>query len=189
MIFNSYMMFLNKFIHNPKEIGSVSPSSRFLANRMVGELPWEEMTAVAELGSGTGAITRHIASQAGQRTRVFLFEKDEHMRSQLQRAYPGYPCFSNACHLVKLIQHQGVEQLDAIISGLPFFNFEQELREAIVEQVADALKPGGWFVAFQYTLQMKRLLQHHFELERIRLVPLNLPPAFVYVCRKNKGIQ
>ncbi|NMM53784.1 class I SAM-dependent methyltransferase [Paenibacillus aquistagni] len=184
MLFQSQMMFLNKFLHNPKEIGSISPSSRFLANRMVSVLPWDKVSAVAELGAGTGAITRYISSHAGEGTRVLLFEKDELMRNQLKERYPHYSCFSNASHLVQLIQYQGIEKLDGIISGLPFFNFEPKLRETLISQAAEALRTDGWFVAFQYSLQMKCLLKQYFELERIRLVPLNLPPAFVYVCRK-----
>lgn len=30
---------------------------------------------------------------------------------------------------------------------------------------------------------MKPLLQQYFEMEAVRFVPLNVPPAFVYVCR------
>jgi len=50
--------------------------------------------------------------------------------------------------------------------------------------VYHSLKPGGLFIAFQYSQQMKKLLGEHFSIEKIEFVPLNIPPAFVYVCRK-----
>lgn len=77
-----------------------------------------------------------------------------------------------------------IEQLDCIISGLPFFNFPQAMRDQIVEQIHRSLRDGGMFVAFQYSKQMKQQLGEWFDIEEIKFVPMNVPPAFVYVCRK-----
>jgi phospholipid N-methyltransferase len=98
--------------------------------------------------------------------------------------YPDYPCYEEACKLQDTIRSQGVSHLDCIVSGLPFAVFTPELREELLEQIELSLKPGGLFVAFQYSLQMKKALKERFELIGIRLVLGNLPPAFVYVCRK-----
>ena len=81
---------------------------------------------------------------------------------------------------------ENIDRLDCILSGLPFFNFPQEVRDQLVDQVYRALRPGGVFIAFQYSRQMKRQLGELFEIEQIAFVPLNLPPAFVYVCRKRE---
>ncbi|NQX66909.1 methyltransferase domain-containing protein [Paenibacillus alba] len=188
MASDQYLMFLQKFIQNPKQIGSVVPSSRFLANKMVQSAPWSEVGSVAELGSGTGAVTRFIKSSVSDSTKVFLFENDESMKANLQKQYPNYVCHTNACYLTNVINLHGIHQLDCIISGLPFFNFPRELRETLIDQIVKALKPGGYFVAFQYSLQMKKHLVHAFDIERINYVLLNFPPAFVYVCRKKGGI-
>jgi phospholipid N-methyltransferase len=52
----------------------------------------------------------------------------------------------------------------------------------LLSEIQQALKPGGWFVAYQYSLQMKELLELRFQTVKT-LVPLNLPPGFIYVCR------
>jgi phospholipid N-methyltransferase len=181
---DQYLMFLHKFIQNPKRIGSVLPSSRFLANKMVQSVPWNKVKSIAELGSGTGAVTRFIKSSVFESTKVFLFEMDENMKANLQKQYPKFVCHTNACHITNVIKQHDVEQLDCIISGLPFFNFPWELRENVTDQIIKALKPGGYFIAFQYSLQMKKHLVNLFDIERINFVPLNFPPAFVYICRK-----
>lgn len=185
---NESILFLRRFLHNPKNVGSIIPSSQHLANRMVNQIPWPEAEAIAELGSGTGAITRYIHQQVQDSTKVLLFEIDEAMRNNLQTAYPDFSCYPNAAHLVDFMKQEGVQQLDCIFSGLPFFNFELELRNTLVDQIYKALKPGGLFIAFQYSLQMKKTLSKHFIIEKIDLVPLNIPPAFVYVCRKKETI-
>ncbi|WP_102273405.1 class I SAM-dependent methyltransferase [Cytobacillus massiliigabonensis] len=178
------LLFLQSFIRRPKEIGSVWPSSSFLARKMVQQVSWEEVGAVAELGSGTGAITREIKSHASKKATVLLFEKDGEMNENLQREFPGYLCYENAVQLLNIMDHHDIKQLDCVISGLPFFNFSMELRERLLNQVIDSLKPGGYFIAFQYSLQMKKRLSKTFRIERIHYVPLNFPPAFIYVCKK-----
>ena len=185
---NSYnsLLFLQKFIQNPKQIGSLWPSSRFLAGKMTQQVDWDDVSAIAEFGSGTGVITREIKSLISKQVKVFLFEKEEKMRRSLQIEFPDFFCCENAVHLINVMNQHGVQQLDCVISGLPFFNFTPELRERLLNQVESSLKPGGLFIAFQYSLQMKKQLSKRFEMEKIHYVPLNFPPAFVYVCRKGK---
>jgi phospholipid N-methyltransferase len=186
---NENLLFLQGFLQNPKRVGSVLPSSRFLAAKMVQSIPWNEVKAVAELGSGTGAITRFIKTQLTGSTQVLLFEMDKKMRNNLKTDYPDFACHSNACHLVKNMNHEGIDQLDCIISGLPFFNFTSEMRDTLLNQIIKALKPGGTFVAYQYSLQMKKQFAEELIIEKIKFVPFNFPPAFVYTCRKKEGLQ
>lgn len=189
MTTNSYVTFIQQFMKNPKRVGSVMPSSRFLANRMIKSVPWHEVKAMAEFGSGTGAITRYIEPKVNESAEVLLFEMDERMNRDLHKEYPSFDCHFNACQLTNVMSQKGIEQLDCILSGLPFFNFTSELRNTLLDQVTQALKPGGLFIAFQYSLQMKKLLSERFIIEKIHLVPINFPPAFVYVCRKKEEIQ
>ncbi|QYK69238.1 MULTISPECIES: methyltransferase domain-containing protein [Paenibacillus] len=188
MISNQYAMFLQRFIKNPKRVGSILPSSRFLASKMVQSVSWDDVSTIAEFGSGTGAITRFIELRVNRSAKVLLFEMDDKMRRVLQTTYPNFSCHSNACHLTKIMNQQGINPLDCIISGLPFFNFKSELRETLLHQITEALKPEGKFIAFQYSLQMKKHLSEKFIIDKINFVPLNFPPAFVYTCRKKEGI-
>ncbi|AIQ54759.1 class I SAM-dependent methyltransferase [Paenibacillus sp. FSL R7-0331] len=181
---NQHLLFLQRFMKSPKNVGSVAPSSRFLAKKMVNQVDWDEVKAVAELGSGTGPITRYIQSNVNRNASVFLFETDHVMRTKLRLSYPGFSCHANATRLVDTLNQKNIIYLDCIFSGLPFFNFERELRDTLMNQIVQALKPGGMFIAFQYSLQMKKQLSEHFIIEDIKYVPLNVPPAFVYVCRK-----
>ncbi|TDF99867.1 class I SAM-dependent methyltransferase [Paenibacillus piri] len=178
------MIFLYKFIRKPQSIGSVTPSSRFLADKMVDSASWPEINSIAELGAGTGVITKAICQAAAPGTQILLFEKDSHLRKQLRTQYPQSHTYSEARLLHSAVRQHGLDHVDCIISGLPFANFPKQLRDEIVNQVVQSLKPGGLFIAFQYSLQMKKQLSGYFDIEMIRFVLLNVPPAFVYVCRK-----
>ncbi len=177
-------MFLHRFFGDPKRVGSMIPSSSFLAKQMVKPIEWDHVRAVAELGSGTGAITRFLQAHAGDHVDVILFEMDRQMREYIRKQYPQFPCYANARHLNEKMSEQGIAELDGIVSGLPFFNFSASTRQALLDQVVQALKPGGLFITYQYSLQMKTMLADTFVIEAIRFVPMNVPPAFVYICRK-----
>ena len=178
------VMFLYKFIRTPKTIGSVTPSSRFLTGKMIDSIPWNEVQSVAELGAGTGVVTRAIEQAVQPGTQVLIFERDPHLRHPLKQRHKDFSVHSDACSLYSKVQEQGLDGLDCVISGLPFANFPQKIRDDIMEQIVKSLKPGGLFVAFQYSLQMRNQLKSYFDIETIQFVLLNVPPAFVYVCRK-----
>lgn len=176
--------FLCKFIRRPNKIGSIAPSSSFLTRKMLARLPWDEFETVVELGAGTGVFTRYIAQQKKSSCRLLVVEQDLEMRTALERVHPQFHFGTNAERLGGLLLEHALPPADCIVSGLPFAAFKRSLREEIMSHVHDALKPGGQFVAFQYSLQMKSMLQRTFSDVRIQFVPLNVPPAFVYFCRK-----
>ncbi|UVI32890.1 class I SAM-dependent methyltransferase [Paenibacillus spongiae] len=180
------LLFISRFIKAPGQIGSLTPSSKFLAKKMIEAVPWKDASAIAELGAGTGAITKYIPRYARTSTKVLLFEKDAFLRTQLERQYPEFPCYADGCELQLAVRSEGIEQLDCILSGLPFFNFPRAVRSKLIEQIRLSLKPGGLFIAFQYSQQMKSQLCEHFIMKDIQFVTMNVPPAFVYICQ-NKG--
>ncbi|MGG3306588.1 class I SAM-dependent methyltransferase [Paenibacillus sp. 2KB_20] len=181
-------LFFYKFLRSPGQIGSVTPSSKFLARTMINSVPWDEVNNVAELGAGTGAITKYIQTVANSNTRVLLFEKDPTLYRELKFQYTEYLCYRDACRLQNVMSQEKMEQLDCVISGLPFFNFPQDMRNKLLDQVIGSLRNGGLFIAFQYSYQMKKQLSERLQIEEIKFVPLNVPPAFVYVCRK-RGVS
>jgi phospholipid N-methyltransferase len=183
------LLFLHKFLLRPKQVGSVTPSSPHLARAMVNAIPWERMGSVAELGAGTGPITSCIQDKLAPGAKFIMFEKEPHLRSELEKRFPEFVCFPDVLQLQDSIRQEGIYQVDCILSGLPFANFPQSVRSDILHQLDISLKPGGMFVAFQYSLQMKKQFASMFDLQAIRYVPLNLPPAFVYVCRKKGESQ
>ncbi|UPK41111.1 class I SAM-dependent methyltransferase [Paenibacillus pabuli] len=180
----NYLLLLLGFLRNPKRVGSVIPSSKWLAQKVVSSVPWNEVKSLAELGSGTGAITRLIQRHMADSTNIFLFERDPGMRKQLNSTSPHFQISSNASYLYKKITQEDLPSVDCVICGLPFFNFSNEMRQRILDQIQLALKPGGTLIVYQFSLQMKRTLNKHFTVEDVVFVPFNFPPAFVYVCRK-----
>jgi Phospholipid N-methyltransferase len=143
-------------------VGSITPSSKFLAAKMLEPLDFVNIRALAELGAGTGAFTKYIHAFKLPDCKVAVFEKDKQMRDKLYSSYPEMMYFEDALRLSEQIQSIEIDSLDAVISGLPFALFEESVRERIIEAVIGSLKPNGIFVAFQYSQQMKTLLKNRF---------------------------
>lgn len=178
------LMFLSRFLHAPGQVGSITPSSNALAKQMMKPIDWEQAATIVELGAGTGIFTKWISEMMRPDAVLIAFEKENEMRNRLAHLFPEVYFQEDAVQLTQVLAEMKVGCADCIISGLPFANFPQALRDRIMEEVHAALKPGGVFVAFQYSLQMKKQLTSVFDQVSVKLVPLNLPPAFVYVCRK-----
>jgi len=178
--------FLYKFIQKPKEIGSVIPSSSFLTRKMLSNLPWNTIETLVELGAGTGVFTEFIRENKKESCQIFVVEQDSEMREDLQARYPTFHFGTRAEKLDWLLQRDDIPQVDCIVSGLPFAAFSESLRDRIMLAITHSLKPGGIFVAFQYSLQMRKTLRKHFNEVVIGFVPLNMPPAFVYYCKNIK---
>lgn len=178
------ILFLKKFIDEPKKIGSLTPSSRFLVRKMLDGLQWKNFSHVAELGAGTGTFTEQIIKRKAPDCKFLIVEQDFLMRQLLEEKYPSAHFDSFAENLYATVRRENFPSLDCVISGLPFANMESDLRREIVENVYRTLSSDGIFVMFQYSLQMKSLLNEYFSSVTIEFFLLNFPPAFVYHCKK-----
>lgn len=177
-------LFLKRFVNRPLTVGSVMPSSRFLVRSMVAGIDWNSVDSVAELGAGTGVITDAIHMNRRQNSRFLCFERDDELRSGLQNRYPSVTFCDDAFRLNSVLRNQSLPGLDCVVSGLPLFNFPDQQRRSLLTDIHSLLNPGGVFVAFQYTRQIKPFLVSIYDDMETCFVWANLPPAFVYVCKK-----
>lgn len=177
---NDRFGYLRRFVAAPAQIGSVAPSSPFLTRAMLRGIDWGRMRNVVELGAGTGVFTAAIEAARLPDSRFLVFEKEAGLRTELQRRFAGAELHSDATTLRELVGDGGA---DCVISGLPFANFRSALRRSLLRDIRAALRPGGVFVAFQYSLQMRGELRGRFDELDLELVLRNVPPAVVYRCR------
>jgi len=187
-------VFLCRYFRQPKRIGAIAPSSRFLARRMTEWLEWDTASAVVEYGPGLGSFTKQILAEKPPSSKFFAVELDTDMADRLRIQFPNVKIYNESVtEIERLCKQEEIEQVDAVVSGLPWAAFGDDLQSAILDSMLKVLKPGGQFVTFAYLQglmlpagqRFKNKLKTHFsEVERSRVVWFNLPPAFVYRCRK-----
>ena len=180
------LRFLWGFMRHPRAVGSVVPSSRYLARGVVAHVP-PSARCVAELGAGTGPITRALLGHLGPDATVLAMEIDPAFCEALRRRLPDSRLRvveAPAQELPGQAARHGCT-VQALVSGLPFANFPPALRREIVAAAHAALVPGGVFSGYGYApFALPPLLRAVFGNCQMGFVWRNVPPAFVFTARK-----
>ncbi len=180
------LAFLKGFLREPKGVGSVIPSSRFLERRMVRMACVAEADSVIELGPGTGGTTRAILAAMPETATLLAIELDpafaDHIREIDDRRLIVHQ--GSAEQLAELIAAHRLRPPDAILSGIPFSTMPREAGTRIVEAVRDVLAPGGCFVAYQFRGAVADRARPILGEPEVSAEILNIPPMRVYRWRK-----
>ena len=182
------------FAARPRTTGAVIPSSGALTRLMLAGIDWGQVGAAVELGPGTGAFTGEIQKRLRNRARFFAVELNPGFASRLRDRFPDLSVHvASATDLAAICAREGVPSVDCVLSSLPWASLPAADHERILQAVAEVLRPGGWFVTFAYLQglmlpagrRFRDLLPRYFsETTRSATTWANLPPAFVYRCRR-----
>ena len=179
--------FIAQFLKKGNKVGAVAPSSRFLAAKMLKQIPFDRCETIVEFGPGTGAFTGYIQKKMKPDARLIIIELNETFCHDLTQKFASSNTEiiqGSATDLSSILSDRGIQHADCIISSLPLAIFDETLRDHILASAHQCLSDGGHFVQFQYSLQSKKAIQRHFNHMNLAFTPLNLPPAFVYSCKK-----
>ena len=186
--------FLSAALRQPGRVGAVVPSSARLAEVLAAVVPRDGAPVVVELGPGTGAVSSVISRRLPAGARHLAVELDPRMVDYLRRNRPDLEVVpGDAAHLAKLLADRGIAQADAVIGGLPWALFDDATQRAILEQISLVIGTTGAFTTFGYLPSMTLAAARRFraalraifeEVVVTRTVWRNVPPAFVYVCRR-----
>lgn len=180
------MTFLSEASQHLDQIGAVAPSSRFLARRMARIAVAGRPTKIIELGAGTGALTHSLLAGLSPKAKVVAFETHPTFAEALERLSDSRLSVlrTDAASMVDVF---GVGEADVVLSGLPIALFSAVDRARLLKEISRALRPGGVYVQFQYSLKNLKELRQAFSNVRVSFELLNLPPAFVFVCRDSRN--
>ena len=183
-----------RFLRNPVQVGALCPSSRGLCRMMVSHVGMESAGVIVELGPGTGVITREIVRKMPENARLIAIELDEALCGLLRQQFPAITvCNDSAAGIGDILKRYSLPNPEVVISGLPWANFTPKLQRSILCSVAEHIAPGGYFATFAYLQglmfptgqRFRKLLGEVFsEVQTSPVIWKNLPPAFVYRCRK-----
>lgn len=179
--------FFKEAIKNIKTSGTVMPSSKFLANRMLKNINFSEVEAIVELGPGNGAITQHILKRMPSNAVLVCFEINDNFYNQLielnHKQLVVYK--ASAEEIEEKLEELGISKANHIISSLPLTIIPDKISKSILKKSFNVLQIGGTYIQYQYSLTYYRKLKTVFkDFISLDFEPLNFPPAFVYRCKK-----
>jgi phospholipid N-methyltransferase len=184
-----WWLMTKKFIAKGTSVASFAPSQGFLCRRFVQGIDFDTARCVVELGAGTGPVTQTLLKRAKPHTRVVVVELDPDFCKRLRQRFPNADIVEgDAGKLEQLLADRGIKKVDHVLSGLPLPSFPAEVRDAIIASSAKVLTEEGTFRQLtNMPWVYKPLYKRYFSEVKFGFVPLNVPPAGVYVCRGYKG--
>jgi phosphatidylethanolamine/phosphatidyl-N-methylethanolamine N-methyltransferase len=179
--------FIRSWLEKPLSTGAVAPSSKLLARTMAGYVDPEADGPVIELGPGTGPVTEALVQQGVDPERLVLVEFNPTFCRLLRSRYPTATVVQgDAYSLERLLGALLRQPAAAVVSGLPLFTKPMKMRLRLLRDAFSLMAPAAPFVQFTYAVvsPIPKALSG-VSAEASERIWMNLPPARVWVYRKN----
>jgi phosphatidylethanolamine/phosphatidyl-N-methylethanolamine N-methyltransferase len=179
--------FFKGFLRNPKEVGSLIPSSRFLTRRVLASGLVSSARVIIELGPGTGVLTGEILSRMPSDGKLIAVELMPRFARVLEREFhdPRLAVYEgSSANLEKALAESGEERADLVVSGIPFSTMEAGEGRRTLEAAKRVLGPGGRFVAYQFRSRVRDLAEPFFGPAETQRELRNLPPMRIYMWKR-----
>ncbi len=186
---NPLWFFLKGFIKHPVMVGSVIPSSKILIDKMLAPVDWANCKLFVEYGPGVGTFTQHILDRLAPDATLLTIDTNPDFTTYLSakiRDSRLKPVTGSAADVREIMAELGFDDADYILSGLPFSTLPDGVGPAIAEATADALRPGGAFLVYQFSPKVRQFIAPYFERIDRGFEWRNVPPATLFWAWKDE---
>jgi phospholipid N-methyltransferase len=180
--------FLRGFIKHPVMVGSVIPSSKILIDKMLDPVDWEQTKLFVEYGPGVGTFTQHILERMAPDATLLAIDTNPDFTQYLNGKFTDSrldAVTGSAANVRKIMAERGFGEADFILSGLPFSTLPPGVGPKIAHETAEALRPGGAFLVYQFSPKVRRFIDPHFDRVDRGFEWRNVPPATLFWAWKN----
>ena len=183
--------FIYQFLDKPKTIGSIIPSSKYLTKKILSFVDFnKEGIVLLEYGAGTGPFTSEIVKYLKPIDQLIVIELNPKFAIDLKEKFKNHKnvkiyedCVANT---KKILDKEGVKDVDYIISGIPFSSLPKNVTQDILISTKSIMSNTTLFLTFQYTKFKKSTFEQYFNIIDIKFVLRNIPSAYVFCMNKIK---
>lgn len=182
----SKIKFLSEVFKRGATIGALSPSSSYLAKKMLNPIHFNDADCIVEFGPGTGIFTTKLLEQMKSDALLLVFEINPSFHNELLKIEDNrlFVINDSAEKLDYYLHSYNQTNADYIISSLPFAVIPDIVVDSILEKSFKLLSDKGKYIQFQYSLNALSKLKRIFKKVDISFTFLNIPPAFIFICGK-----
>lgn len=181
------MIFARNFFKNPRMLGSVVPSSRFLVEQLLRDIKWDEARVIVEYGPGVGTISEEILKRMRSDATLIVFEVNDEFVDMLSRRFDDPRMrivHRSATEVMDVLREMGLGRADYVISGIPFSIMSVDNRLGVLRNTYEALHAGGSLLVYQFSSRVRSDLESIFGRVHQLFEPRNILPARVFHCVK-----
>jgi phospholipid N-methyltransferase len=181
------LVFARNFFKNPKMLGSLIPSSRYLIEHLLRNVKWDEARVIVEFGPGVGTISREILKRMRPDATLVVFEINDDFVRLLKQTFNDprlLVLHRSAADIGEALRELGQPKADYVISGIPFSMMSDDDRSAVLRNTYATLRDGGVMLVYQFSSRVKADLEKLFGRIHAQFEPRNILPARVFHCVK-----
>jgi phosphatidylethanolamine/phosphatidyl-N-methylethanolamine N-methyltransferase len=184
--FGEAAKFFRTWAEKPLQLGSVTPSSRFLSRAVASFVDPRGTGPVVEIGAGTGPVTEALVRHGVAEHRLVLIEYSPEFCALLRRRFPQARVVQgDAYELEARLANVLDEPAAAVVCGLPLFTKPEALRLDLLARAFRLMRPDAPFVQFTYAVVSPMPLRNAFFTHQASpRIWRNVPPARVWVYRQ-----
>ena len=175
--------FLRGFIKHPVMVGSVIPSSKATIDKMLGRVDWSNCKVFVEYGPGVGTFTEHILERMAPDATLITIDTNPDFTDYLTRKFTDSrlrAITGSAADVKQIVADCGFGHADFILSGLPFSTLPPGVGPAIGKATHEVLRPGGAFLAYQFTPKVRDFIAPYFTRIDRGMEWMNIPPCQLF---------
>ena len=185
---DSVLVFARNFFRNPKMLGSVIPSSRYLVTQLLRDVDWADARVVVEIVPGVGTITREVLKRMRSDATLLAFEVNEefvrHLSSTIDDPRLRVQHRSGA-EVLDALEELRLGKADYVIAGIPFSIMSDDDRMAVLRNCHEALRDGGVMLVYQFSGRVRSDLETLYPRVHRVFEPRNILPAQLFHCVKS----
>jgi len=184
--FDDELKFFRGWIHKPKSVGAIVPTSSVTARRMASVIDVKSGLPVLELGAGTGVITKAILARGVKPEDLYSVEYSSDFVHHLRSHFPRINLIEgDAFDLDTTLGDKRHLKFDSVISGVPLLNFPVSQRIAYLNGVLDRLPPGRPVVQLTYgPMSPIPAGRGDYTVEHFDFIIRNIPPTRLWIYRR-----
>lgn len=175
--------FLRGFLKHPVMVGSVIPSSKVLIDKMLEPVDWASCKLFIEYGPGVGTFTQHVLQRMSADATLLAIDTNPDFTDYLDSKFRDSrldAVTGSAANVRKIMAERGFDNADYVLSGLPFSTLPTGIGPRIAAETAEALRPGGAFLVYQFSPKVRDFIAPHFERIDRGFEWRNIPPAQLF---------
>jgi phospholipid N-methyltransferase len=182
---DSALVFARNFFKNPRMLGSLVPSSRFLVKQLLRDIKWSDVRVIVEYGPGVGTISGEILKRMRPDATLVVFEINDEFVRHLRERYDDprlKVVHRSGAEVAQVLRELGIGSADVAIAGIPFSMMSEEVRRAVLRNTYEALRPGGSFLVYQFSGRVRSDLEEIFGSVHQQFELRNILPARLFHC-------
>ncbi len=176
-------VFLEGFLEHPVMVGSIIPSSRFTIAKMLAPVDWEQCRVFVEYGPGVGTFCRPVLDKLRRDGSLIVIDTNPLYIDYLKATIPDgrfHAVLGSAADVEAIVAALGHEHADYVLSGLPFSTLPDGVGPEIVAATHRVLRPGGAFLAYQFSAKVRDFMARHFARIDSGFEALNVLPCRLF---------